>query len=85
MAMTKATQEIQNRLTANVYISKKDVVIANLIGGISWGVGTVIGIAIIAVILLSILRSLNVVPVVGDITKSIESQIQDSTTKRLSR
>jgi len=39
----QATQEVKNHLTANMEISKKDILIGNFLGGVAWGIGTVVG------------------------------------------
>jgi len=35
--LMQATEQIKNKLTANMEISKKDIVIGNFLGGLSWG------------------------------------------------
>lgn len=58
--MPQMTEQIKRHLTANSYISKKDIIIGNFIGGVAWGFGTVIGATIIAALLIGILRTFGV-------------------------
>lgn len=52
----QATPEIERHISANMSINKKDIIIGNLLGGIAWGVGTVIGAGVIVGILFYILN-----------------------------
>ena len=52
----EATSEIKNHLSANMQISKKDIIIGNFLGGVAWGVGTVVGAVIIGAIILWLLQ-----------------------------
>lgn len=54
------------KLTANQGVKKKDVFLANLIGGIAWGLGSVIGATIIVAILVWILTALGLFDFVKD-------------------
>jgi hypothetical protein len=53
-----ATKQIERHLTANSFIKKKDIVIGNFLGGIAWGLGTVIGASVIVGILAALLKFL---------------------------
>lgn len=46
------------KLTANQGVRKKDVIFANFIGGIAWGLGSVIGATIIVAIIVYFLNLL---------------------------
>lgn len=46
------------KLTANQGVRKRDVLMANFIGGIAWGLGSVIGATIIVAILVWVLNTL---------------------------
>ena len=41
---------------------KRDVMIANFLGGLAWGLGTVIGATLIAAIVISVLGYFNFIP-----------------------
>lgn len=41
---------------------KRHIMLANFLGGLAWGLGTVIGATIIAALLISILRFFNFIP-----------------------
>ena len=55
-----------------IYIKKKDIVVGNFLGGLAWGVGSVIGATIVVAILLGILGQLNFIPGVADLVNSIK-------------
>lgn len=65
-----------NRGHTRVYLSKWQVVLHNFLGGISWGVGTVIGATVIVALLLFILNRIDTVPVIGDYISRIINEIQ---------
>lgn len=54
------TKEIHHHLTSNAHVSKKDIIIGNFLGGIAWGVGTVVGASVIVAIIGAILNNLGV-------------------------
>lgn len=54
------------KLTANQGIKKRDVFLANLIGGIAWGLGSVIGATIIVTIVVWVLTALGLFDFVKD-------------------
>ncbi len=58
--MAKVTHQIEQHLTANMNISKKDIVIGNFLGGVSWGVGTAIGAGVIFGLIGLVLNNLGV-------------------------
>ncbi len=41
--MGEVTPQIHRHLTANMDIKKKDIMVGNFLGGLFWGVGSVIG------------------------------------------
>lgn len=61
----ETTPQVERHLTASSRMKLKDVMIANLLGGISWGVGTVIGASLVVAILGYILRLLGVFEALG--------------------
>lgn len=54
------------KITANGNVSKKNVLIVNFLGGIAWGLGSVIGATIIVAILVWILNTLGLFSFVKD-------------------
>lgn len=54
------------KLTANQGVRKREVLLANFIGGIAWGLGSVIGATIIVAILVWILTTLGLFDFVKD-------------------
>lgn len=51
------TPEIEKHLTASGNMKKRQVIINNFLGGLAWGVGTVLGATIVISILFSLLRN----------------------------
>lgn len=43
-------------------MNKKNIIVSNFLGGLAWGLGTVIGATIVAAIVISILRFFNFIP-----------------------
>ncbi|MDO8573128.1 MAG: DUF5665 domain-containing protein [Candidatus Daviesbacteria bacterium] len=56
------TPQIEKHLKANMNMRKRNIMLANFLGGLAWGLGTVIGATIIAALLISILRFFNFIP-----------------------
>lgn len=56
----EVTKEIRDHLTAKMEISKKNIIIGNFLGGLAWGVGTVIGASVVVAIIGAILNNLGV-------------------------
>ncbi len=54
------TRETHHHLTSNAHVSKKDIIIGNFLGGLFWGIGTVIGASVIVAIIGAILNNLGV-------------------------
>lgn len=65
------TKEIEKHLTANMNISKKRIIIANFLGGLAWGLGTVIGATIVAAVVIAILRLFNFIPGLSEILEQL--------------
>ena len=51
---------IETHLSANMNMSKKQIMVANFLGGLSWGVGSVIGATVVVAIIGTILNQLGV-------------------------
>lgn len=70
------SEQIKNHLTAFMDIKKKDIFIGNFIGGLAWGVGSVLGATIVVGTLVWTLKSINWVPVIGDFTSRVIDQVE---------
>ncbi|TSC85468.1 MAG: Uncharacterized protein G01um10147_1129 [Microgenomates group bacterium Gr01-1014_7] len=56
----ETTPQIEQHLSTNMNISKKDIIIGNFLGGLSWGLGSVIGATVVFALVAFILKSLGV-------------------------
>lgn len=56
----EATPQIERHLTANMNISKKDIIIGNFLGGLAWGFGTVVGATVVVALIGAVLNLLGV-------------------------
>ncbi len=65
------TPEVEKHLTANMTMSKKHIMIANFLGGLAWGLGTVIGATVVVAILVTILRIFNFIPGLNEILQQL--------------
>lgn len=54
------TPQIESHLTANMNMNKKDIILGNFLGGLAWGLGTVIGASVVVAIIGTILHSLGI-------------------------
>lgn len=68
------------RLTANHFLSKRKVIFLNFIGGISWGIGSVIGASIIVAIILGLAQAFNFIPGFNNL---LEQVVQSDREKQL--
>lgn len=69
------TKEIENHLTANFRLKKRQIMVANFLGGLAWGFGTVIGATVIVALLLGILRALGYVPLIGALVSDVTDNL----------
>lgn len=58
--LVQAADQIERHLTANMEIKKKDIIIGNFLGGLSWGIGTVVGATVIVALVGGILSALGI-------------------------
>ncbi|MBI2022609.1 hypothetical protein HYS97_02050 [Candidatus Daviesbacteria bacterium] len=65
-----------DRFTAKVFLSNRKIIWKNLLGGIAWGVGSVIGATLVVALVLSILRTIGFVPVIGDFVSQIVDYVE---------
>jgi len=54
------TPEIEKHISANGNMTKKHIMAANFLGGLSWGVGSAIGASVVLAIVAWILKGLGV-------------------------
>ena len=65
------TPQIEKHLTANMNMRKRDIMMANFLGGLAWGLGTVIGATIVAAVVISLLNYFNFIPGLDQITNQL--------------
>ena len=65
------TPQIERHLKANMTMRKRDIMAANFLGGLAWGLGTVIGATIIAAVVIAILRAFNFIPGLDQLLESL--------------
>lgn len=58
------TPQIEQHLSANMNLSKKDIMVGNFLGGISWGIGTVVGAVVVVGIIGYILKAMGIFDIV---------------------
>lgn len=62
-----------------VEVSKKQIIINNFLGGISWGLGVTIGLGILLAILGFVLSKVNLVPFIGQsVSTGIKSAFKNN-------
>jgi len=64
--LMEVTEQVKNKLTANMNLSKKDIVVGNFLGGLAWGVGSVIGAGVIVALVGFALNLLGVFTAIGN-------------------
>lgn len=69
--MSQETPEIHHHLTANAHVKKRDIMINNFLGGLSWGIGTVIGASVVVAIIGAFLRSIGVFDAIGGLFEQL--------------
>lgn len=60
------SEEIDKHFNANSNIKRKDIMLGNFLGGLAWGVGSVIGASVVVGILGYILKAMGIFTVMGD-------------------
>ena len=65
----EVTKELEKHLTANMNISKKDIMVGNFLGGVFWGLGTLVGAVMVGAIIYWILKSTGLF---GDLTTTLD-------------
>jgi hypothetical protein len=54
------TKQIEKHLSANMNMTKRQIITANFLGGLAWGFGSVVGASVVVAIIGSILKALGV-------------------------
>ncbi len=62
-----------------IYMSRKQMIINNFIGGISWGAGATIGLALFFAVLGLVLNKIDWIPVVGEFLTKLNVYISQNT------
>ncbi len=65
------TEEIESHLTAGRNMKKRQIMLANFLGGMAWGFGSVIGGTIMVAILIGVLSQLKFIPPVSELLKTM--------------
>lgn len=73
------TKEIKTKFMANSNISRKNIIIGNFLGGLAWGIGTIIGAAIVFAFLIPSLNLFKFIPVVGELVSQIQRNTETGT------
>ncbi len=72
------TPQIERHLTAGAHMSKKDIIVGNFLGGLAWGLGTVIGATVVAAIVIYILSTVGVFQPISNVLKQVPSATQQT-------
>ncbi len=56
----EASEQVVSHLSANMNLSKKDIIVGNFLGGLAWGAGTVLGAIVIGAIIFYTLKPLGI-------------------------
>lgn len=73
------TPQIEKHLKANMNMRKRNIMLANFLGGLAWGLGTVIGATIVAAVVISLLNYFNFIPGFDQITGQLPQNLQKAT------
>lgn len=60
----------------SAHVRKRDIVARNFLGGISWGVGSVLGATLIVALILGVLRAAGFIPFIGDFVTQIVDYVE---------
>lgn len=55
--------------------SKKEIFINNFIGGVAWGLGSIIGFTIIFAIIGSLISKIDFVPIIGEFVQDVVNNV----------
>lgn len=71
----KQIAQPQNKGVVTVYRSKGQLFLANFLGGLAWGLGSVLGATLIVALMLFLLNALGGLPLIGDYITDIAESI----------
>ncbi len=83
MDTTHATPHIETHLNAGARMRKRDIMVGNFLGGLAWGVGSVLGATIVVGLLIWAVRSINFVPLIGGFTSAVIQNIEQNELKSI--
>lgn len=63
--MARVTPQMVQHLTANMDLSRKEIMFNNFLGGLAWGFGTAVGATIVVAVIGYILKSLGIFNALG--------------------
>jgi hypothetical protein len=66
---------IMSEPSEKIYRSKKDIFINNFIGGVAWGLGASLGLAVLIAIIGYIISRIDWVPIMGSIVSEASNQV----------
>lgn len=69
--MAQLTPQIEQHLSVNMNISKRSLMLSNFLGGLAWGLGSVVGATIVVALLIGFLKTINFVPIVGNFASQV--------------
>ncbi len=72
------TEQIYDHLSVHGHMRKRDIMIKNFLGGLSWGFGTVVGATVVVALILGLLRTVNLIPIVGGFISGVAKVVQDN-------
>ena len=73
---SREARSIHKEPAYQVYRSRHRLFIDNLVGGVAWGVGGVIGATVVVAVILFVLAQLENFPFIGNIAKNIVEEMQ---------
>ena len=62
----EVTPQIERHLTANMNMRKRDILVGNFLGGLSWGIGSVVGASVVVGIIGYVLKALGIFTAIGN-------------------
>jgi predicted PurR-regulated permease PerM len=70
------TEPIQN-FERSSKLSRGEIIVNNFLGGIFWGIGSIVGIALFLTLFSLLAQYVNLIPFIGDFIGEILSYLQD--------
>ncbi len=73
---------IEKYQEVNKRINKKEIFLNNFLGGLAWGLGSVVGATIVVALLISLLKFVNFIPILGNFSADIIKVIDSKTSEK---